>query len=154
MNPQIMQPASRLAGVVDNDRGVLTGDLAAHADARVALLADNIRRYVRDLLAGLLPHSNSTDAVILYQLPSIGQAASDIADVAGAARLRIIGEICRGIGAMVATHQTTGACHIGALRLHLSTLRLIDFDHGDRMAGGDALLDQLRAMRAAIGTIE
>ena len=64
-----------------------------------------------------------------------------------------IGEIARGLDAMVQSAAHGGVWRADAVRLHIQSLGMVDQTRPDR-TGEATILENLRALRRAIGTVE
>jgi hypothetical protein len=83
----------------------------------------------------------------------LGRHALNVADIAGAAGLKTIGEVANGINSLLQNLSSSGLWHSEALRLHLNAMALIN--EGSAGAQAEAVvLERLRAMRRAIGAQE
>jgi hypothetical protein len=150
----IFTPENRLAKILLNVDAPMAHQLIQQADVRVAQLADVIREHVVNKLKKVLDLAGATEADLLAECKAIGANATEIAEVAGAAGLETIGEIARGVAAMVENQVKRGLWHGEALRLHINTLSLVSEGASENPAADAKLADELRVLRKAIGVIE
>jgi hypothetical protein len=129
-------------------------ELVFDANERVKLLEGAIRAYVAEKLKEISWYADQGEEVMFAESRSLADAAFSVAEVAGAAGLQSIGEIARGIGAMVENLFTSGVWHTDALQLHIGALALINEDGSGTTAENAHILERLRAMREAVGVVE
>lgn len=154
IKPRAVSLPNPLAGAVDAATGVAARELVAEAAARVSALRPAIRHYVSLRLREILALSNESDEMLFAESRMLGDAALAVAETAGAAGMETVGEIARGISAMVENLLARGAWHSDALRLHIQALSL-----ASQAADGDApedrlMLDRLQAMRKVLDIAE
>lgn len=154
LKPRVVSLPNPLASAVDAATGDTTRELVADAVARVSALSPVIRRYVSLRLQEILALSGASDEILFAESRRLGDAALAVAETAGAAGLQTVGEIARGISAMVDNLLTRGAWHSDALRLHIQALSL-----ASQAADGDSpedrlMLDRLHAMRKVLDVVE
>jgi hypothetical protein len=171
-NKIIFTPENRLAKVLLNVDAPMAHQLIQQADVRVAQLTDAVREqvicklrkehdvgklekeYVAAKLRAILDLAGVTEEDLLAECQAIGQAATEIAEVAGAAGMATIGEIARGVAAMVENQIKRGTWHGEALRLHINTLSLMGQGDSETPEADAKLADELRVLRKAIGVVE
>jgi hypothetical protein len=151
---RIFTPENRLAKIVQSLDGPQAHELIADADERVGLLGEAIRSYVAGKIDEIMHYASQGEDVLFAECRTLGEAAMNVAEVAGAARLETIGDIARGISAMIDNLITSGVWHTDALRVHLNTLALVNQRDGGRTPENDLILANLRSMREAIGVVE
>lgn len=151
---RIFSPENRLAKILENLDAPPTAELISEAEGRVALLGDAIRSYVAEKLQEILHFSNQGEEVLFAECRTLGDAALNVAEVAGAAGQEAIGEIARGVSAMVDSLITSGVWHSDALKLHLDALALVNQAGGKTTPDTELILARLRGMRQAIGVAE
>ena len=151
-NARIFKPENRLAQAMGG--GQTAADLIAAADARIAALQPAVRSYVDEHLKRILRYATASEDVLFSECRELGRDALAVAEVAGAAGLETIGEITRGINAMVQSLTARGIWHTGALRLHLSALALVSQAQNQGAGDNSVMLNQLHAMRASLGIDE
>jgi hypothetical protein len=154
MSARVFTPENRLAKVLASLEGKTEAELVGAAEARVARLEAVIRDYVKEKLARLLDYARIGEEALFAECRDLGAQANDIAEVASAAGLTAIGEVARGIGAMVDSLIRRGVWHTDALRLHLDALVLLNQRSGANDADDAIMLERLRGMRSAIGVLE
>jgi hypothetical protein len=151
---RIFTPENRLAKILLTLDAPDADDLVMEAEARVGRLSDGIRAYVASKLDEIMGYATQGEDVLFAECRTLGAAALNVAEVAGAARLETVGDIARGISAMVDNLITSGVWHTEALRLHLKALVLVNQGDGGRTPANQQILARLRSMREAIGIVE
>jgi hypothetical protein len=149
----VFTPENRLAKVLASLEGRSKQELVHSAEARAARLQGAIRTYVGEKLERLMAYSAMREEELFAESRELGAHALDVAEVAGAGGLHAVGEIARGITAMIDNLVRRGIWHTDALRLHLDTLALINLRAG-ASPYDDIVLSRLRSMRSAIGVVE
>ena len=153
MSARVFTPENRLAKVLASLEGQTAAQLVDAAQLRVTRLEGVIRDYVGEKLAHLLGYARMGEEALFAESRELGAHANDIADVASAGGLHAVGEVARGISAMIDSLVRHGVWHTDALRLHLDALALLNHSDGDA-TDGDLILSRLRSMRSAIGGVE
>lgn len=151
---RVFKPENRLARILNNHTGKAARDLISDADEHVERLADSIRGFVAGKVRTLARFGDASEDLLFAESRAIGKHALDVAEVAGAAGLGLVGDIARGIAAMVDGLVRDGIWHSDALRLHIRSLQLV---HNAPLAceGGEQdMVDHLFAMRQALGVRE
>lgn len=151
---RIFTPENRLAKILESVEAPTGRELVAEAEACVADLRDSIVAHVADRLSEIATYAAMGDDLLFGGRRALGAAALDVAEVAGAAGLETVGEIARGISAMIDSHFTSGVWRIDALRVHLGALALVNQRAGEDLAEGALVLKHLHTMREAIGVAE
>lgn len=151
---RIFTPENRLAKILGSLEGPTSSELIAEADNRVAALNTAIRAYVGEKLREIMDYATQGDEVLFAECQALSEASLNVAEVAGAAGLGAIGEIARGINAMIDNLVTSGVWHTDALRLHLDSLALVSRDGGGMTPENETILQRLRGMREAVGVVE
>lgn len=151
---RIFTPENRLGKILHSLGGPTTGEMVAEAEQRVEALADTIQSFVAAQVQLILPFAEQDDDVLFAECHILGDAAVQIAEVAAAAKLEAVGEIARGIATMVDGLLAFGVWHGEALRVHIRALKLVTQPQGRLASNDDAIIDQLREMRLAIGLTE
>jgi len=100
------------------------------------------------------PVSGQGEEVLFAECRTLSDAALNVAEVAGAAGMDALGEVARGISAMVESLTTSGVWHSDALKLHLDALALINQAGGRMTEENKVILARLRGMRATVGVTE
>ena len=152
LKPKMIIPRNRLAGMVDAPKGDNARSLVDAAAEQLIVLRPSLEAYVRPRVKRLLSFMAEPDESLFAESRSLGAAALEIAEVAGAADMVTVGEIARGISAMVDSLVANGIWHSDALRVHLHALSLAA--SAADPSGGPIMLDRLRAMRGALGITE
>lgn len=152
--PRIFLPQNPLAAAIDASTGVAPRQLLAEADQRVADLGPRLREFVTARLERLLRFASETDDALYAESRTISGAALEVAEVAGAAGMTTIGEIARGISALVDNLLGKGAWHGDALRLHLQAMALASQAAQDALPEDKLMLDRLQTMRKVLGVTE
>lgn len=96
-------------------------------------------------------HVAAPDDVHLAEIAPISRAAMNVAEVAGAADLEMLGAVAMGIVAMADSWTSAGLWHADALRVHLASLNLVMEAGNDQ---GRQIVQQLQALRRSIGVSE
>jgi len=151
---RIFDPPNRLAKIVQGSEGVCFDELVAASEDRIELLKDQLQIYVRDQVRRVVWFGSLEEEIIFARCAELGQAAMNIADVAGAAQLEQLGEVAHGIRAMIDSLFCKGVWHTDALEAHITSLALLSHEPPPSAKEGDAILKRLARMRAAIGVIE
>lgn len=150
---RVFTPENRLAEVLQTTRGIAANELIADAEKRVADQDASIRAYVFERVKSILSMVDGEDSMTGGRTAEIGARAMQIAEVAGAAGLGSLGEVARGISAMVEAAGPEGSPRPEALALHLDALRLLD-RNGGHVEGEEQMLVRLRALRTAVGVAD
>lgn len=150
---RLFTPPNRLADVLQTGRGAPAHEHIANAEKRVADIAPSIRTYVFERAQRILALANERDAASLQLDPTLGATAQEMSEVAGAADLQGMGEVARGISAIVNWAATASQPRPEALALHLDALRLLEAGEG-HAEGEDQMLERLHALRTALGVPE
>lgn len=151
---RIFTPKNRLAKVLIGDRGEEYDELVARSEKRVESLADDIRAFVAHQISRILCVYECGEVEVFGSCLEISDAAMNIAETAGAAKMEEIGEVARGIRAMVDGLVASGIWHADALALHIDFLALLNGGTPPTQAEARKTLTRLQSMRAAIGIVE
>lgn len=151
---RIFTPENRLANILHSADAPTGAELVAAAEGRLANLQDRIRDYVAEKHKEIVAYAALGDDILFAECGALGEAALGVAEVAGAAGLVTVGEIARGISAMVDSLFSSGVWHTDALRLHIDALALVDPHASDGAPDSDRILKRLRTMREAVGILE
>lgn len=151
---RIFTPENRLAKILQTLDGPTAAELVADADARVAKLSGAIRGYVDEKVGVILAFADQGEDVLFAECRTLSETALNVAEVAGAAGMEAIGEVARGITAMVDSLLTSGVWHSDALKLHLNALTLVNQTGGKMTGDNKVILARLRGMREAVGVTE
>ena len=151
---QIFTPENRLAPILAGLAGETPNKLIADADARVGALRGVIQTYVAKGLEVIAGYATADESVLFAESAVLGDAARGVAEVAGAAGMETIGEIARGICAMIESLTTSGVWHTEALIVHINALKLVNLGAVGRDATDEAILRRLSAVRAAVGVLD
>src|SRR5579875_3517803 len=151
-NARVFTPENPLSKVVQTTGGAGANELIASAEKRVADLGPSIRAYVFERVKAILAIVDDPSAAATGTA-EIGAAAMKVAEVAGAVGLASLGEVARGISAMVEAAGPDGAPRPDAFALHIDALRLLDRS-GGHIDGEEQMLARLRALRTAVGVPE
>lgn len=151
---RIFTPENRLARMLSSLRGDMPEQLILDAEARVGLLQDAIRAYVRDRLSLIIAFAGLDEETLFARCQELGAMARDVAEVAGAGGLDAIGAAAGGINAMVESLVDRGVWHTDALKLHLEALTLLSQGRDPGQDQVKAITSQLLTMRRAIGISE
>lgn len=149
----IFAPDNRLATILD-PQGAPFGELVAAADERLDALGDQIRAFVAAETERMLAIHELGEEEMFGRARELGERASAVAEVAGAAGLDDVGEVANGIYAMVEGLLESGVWHSDALGLHLSVLRLMSSETPLEAKAREATLARLRVMRTRVGVEE
>jgi len=151
---RIFTPENRLLKILESPGGTEKEVLIAAAEEKVAEGASAIAAYVRAEVRRILAYSAESDAILFAECWSLEASALKVAEVAGAAGMEAIGDVTRGIAAMVDSLRTRGALHTEALRLHIQSLGLVSQGTGGRTRENEVVVDRLASMRRAIDIAE
>ena len=151
---RVFTPENRLAKTFGTTAGCSAPELIAAAEVRVTALRPAIRAHVSQKLEAILRYASEGDDVLFAESCNLGEAALSIAEVAGAAGLETVGEIARGISAMVENLVTRGVWHTDALRLHIQALSLTSQTSDDASSENRLMLERLQTMRKVLDVAE
>ena len=151
---RIFTPENRLAKILDNLDAPTAAELVAEAEGRVSKLSVAIRGYVEEKLTTIMAFATQGEDVLFAECQTLSDAALNVAEVAGAAEMEAIGEVARGISAMVDGLISSGVWHSDALKLHLDALALVNQGGGKMTDENKVILARLRGMRDAVGVVE
>jgi hypothetical protein len=151
---RIFTPENRLSKILLAIDAPTSDDLIADASMRVAQLEGAIRAYVAEQLKEIMAYANAGEDVLFAESRTLGDKALNVAEVAGAAGMDAVGEVARGISAMVDNLVSSGVWRTDALKLHLNALALVNRGGGERTPESDLILKRLRGMREAVGVLE
>ncbi|ACG79639.1 cheE protein [Phenylobacterium zucineum HLK1] len=151
---RIFTPENRLAKILEAIQAPTAAELIADAESRVEALGDAIRTYVAEKLEEIRAFAEQSEDVLFAECRTLGETAMNVAEVAGAAGLEAVGEVARGISAMVDNLISSGVWHTDALRLHLDALALVNASGGGMTPENEVILMRLRGMREAVGVVE
>lgn len=149
MAVKIYKPENRLANTITRRDAPTMGELAKAAETRVEALKPPIRTFVEDKVRAIVAQAAATDDALFAECRPLGDQARDVAEVAGAAGMDAIGEVCLGISAMVDGWTRQGLWRVDALRVHLHALTLVNQSTSEDNT--KAVLDRLKLMRRALG---
>ena len=152
--PKIFTPENKLAKVLGGIEALPAEKLVAAANTRVGLLRESLRAYVRSKVEIILSFTDASEVDLFTECAAIEDAALGVAEVAGAAGLAAVGEVARGISAMLASLRSRGAWHTEALRVHIASLAIVSQNGGAGSAENDLVNTRLAVMRRAIGIVE
>ena len=150
---RIFMPANRLAKTLDSPAGVDFHRLVDAAERRVAALAVTIRPYVAEQIARLEAIQREGEESMFGRCREIGEAAMNIAELAGAAGRAPAGDVARGIRAMADNLSYSGLWHSDALALHISALPLLN-DPDLPAKEARIVVGRLHQMRKALKVVE
>lgn len=151
---RIFTPENRLAKILETLDGPTAAELVAEADGRVEKLSAAIQEYVQEKLQAILSFASQGEDVLFAECRTLSDAALNVAEVAGAAGMEAVGEVARGISAMVDSLLTSGVWHSDALKLHLDALALLSQGGVRSSEESKMILARLRGMREAVGVAE
>jgi uncharacterized protein YnzC (UPF0291/DUF896 family) len=147
-------PANRLAQILEGSEGVSFEEMVAASEVRVEDLLPGLRESVREKINAITVIHDEGEDSLFARSQEVGDLAMNIAEVAGAARLPALGEVARGICAMIESLLSAGVWHTDGLNLHIMSLTLLSA--GKPLPADEVrkMLKQLREMRRAIGVLE
>ena len=151
---QITNPPNPLAQILEGSDGVSFDEMVAASAAGIETLLPSIREFVRARIIELTKIFEEGEESMFGRSAEIGALAMNIAEVAGAARLPSLGEVARGICAMVDSLLSAGVWHSEALNLHITSLTLLNAGIPLPPDEIKKMLNQLREMRRAVGVLE
>jgi hypothetical protein len=154
MSIRTITPENRLAKALTERGGRTAEEMAVNARARLETLGEQLRASVEEHLAQIMAMQHEGDRAIRARSLELSHAALSIAEVAGAAGLRPLGEAARGLHAMLEGLLANGLWHAEATTLHIAALGLLSAPDAVGPADVDLVLARLQAMRAAIGVPE
>ena len=146
---RIFHPFNTLAKILGSSTAPTADELMVAAQANVETLADDLRAYVENECTELL-----AKAARPGEEQSLSQTALNIAEVAGSAGLAAMGEVARGIRAMIVSRAEGHGWDNQAFQLHLVTLARFRAGSGDMTPENAELLKGLEAVRHKIGVPE
>lgn len=149
MGARKFKPQNRLANVL-NGGGMTAEELIRAAEARVTALQPTVQNYVAERLKLILRFATVSDDVLFSECQDLGREAMAVAEVAGAGGMETVGEIARGISAMIDSLKTNGVWHTEALRVHLNALLLVSQSRSADPSEGQLILQRLQQMRTAL----
>ena len=150
---RIFTPPNRLANIVEGHEGVAFDTLVAASQERLDLMQDDLQAYVGEEISRIVAIYALGEEIMFARCGELGQAAMNVADVAGVAGLTELGEVAGGIRAMIDSLFCKGVWHTDALEAHITSLILVN--SGGSPEGELAkVLGRLSKMRAAVGVIE
>lgn len=150
--PRVFSLVNRLAKVIDAPNAQPQEVLISKANANVEELGDAFRTHIRAKVSEILAYADQGDDVLHAEREGLGRAALSVAEIAGAANMEAVGEVSRGISAML-SDLASGGWRSDALLVHIRSLGLVS-QLGPPTAPDLLVLDRLAAMRKAIGVVE
>lgn len=154
MSARVFTPENRLASALSSLEAPTLSELANDAEARLARLEGAIRLYVHEKLREIAEYAAKPEEELFAECRSLANHALEVAEVASAGGLAAIGEVARGIKAMVDSLITGGVWHTDALRLHISVITVLNQQVGEGEPDDELVLSRLRNMRRALGVAE
>jgi hypothetical protein len=152
---RIFTPHNRLAKVLTGIEGRSFDELVTASHDRLGQLEDAIHVYVAAQLAAVVDLYAQGEEAMFGRCRELGDLAMNIAEVAGAGKLPAMSEVARGLRAMTDSLVSHGVWHTEALGLHISCLTILARDDAPpNLEHQDAMLRDLKALRAAIGVME
>ena len=151
---KITRPENRLAKVMEGYEGATFGELVAASERRLDTLSKDLRAYVLQQSAEIIGFGGESEDGLFERCKALGDTAMNVAEVAGAAGLDAIGEVARGIRAMVDSLAVAGVWHTDGLKVHIAALAILigkPATPGKEIA---LMLGQLHAMRKSLGVVE
>ncbi|HEY3696718.1 hypothetical protein [Phenylobacterium sp.] len=149
---RVFTPPNRLAKVLIETGGRTADEAAATAGAHIEELGPSLRRAVDIQVLRLIELHRTGEPALSWRAPELSDAAMQLAEIAGAAGRSDLGEVARGVLAMIG-HQTGGP-RADVIDLHLSALALLHGGSGAAGQASDVILRRLQDLRAAIGVSE
>jgi hypothetical protein len=149
--PRIFTPENRLASILGGAGGQSADELTRNAEERLATLKESITDYVAGKLATIKRIASEPEEIIFAECQVMGDAALAICEVAAVAGQAALGDVARGISAMVGALISDGVWHTEALMLHIEALAMIAGDSPPSPAQTAKILARLEAMREWIG---
>jgi len=151
---KVSKPANRLAQILEGSDGVSFAKLVEASEVRVDNLLPGLRESVREKIDAITKIYNGGEESLSAGSTEVGDLAMNIAEIAGAARLPALGEVARGICAMIESLLSAGVWHTDGLNLHIMSLTLLGAGKPLPADEVSKMLNQLREMRRAIGVLE
>ena len=149
MSVKIYKPENRLAKTMPRPGAPTKGELTKAAETRVETLKPPIRSFVEAKVRTIVGQTTASDDQLFSECRALGDQARDVAEVAGAAGMEAIGEVCLGISAMVDGWTRQGIWRVDALRVHLHALTLVNQSTSEDNT--KSVLERLKLMRRSIG---
>jgi len=154
MSARAIMPENRLARALRPAGGLDARELIAQAEARIELLRPSIRAHVQEMVGEIAPFARQDDDSLFAGRRRLGAAALSVAEVAGAAGMVSVGEIARGLSAMLNSILAKGIWHTDPLRLHIHALALAMQAGDDACPQTQLMLARLSQMRKVLDVAE
>ena len=151
---KMSNPANRLAQILEGSDGVSFEEMVAASEVRVENLLPSLRESVREKIDAITEIYEDGEESLFSRSQEVGDLAMNIAEIAGAARLPALGEVARGICAMIESLLSAGVWHTDGLHLHIMSLTLLSAGKPLPADEVSRMLNQLREMRRSIGVFE
>jgi len=142
---------NRISEALLSKDGPTADSLVSDADGRVARLAGRIGAFVDGKVEHLSHWAEMPEDALFSGCQAIGEPAMNIAEVAEAAGLDAVGSVARGLCVMVDGLVSRGIWHTDALRVHLRALVVVHAQSGKQDPDNLRIVEELRALRAALG---
>ncbi|MES2833161.1 MAG: hypothetical protein V4707_00480 [Pseudomonadota bacterium] len=142
---------NRVSKALNSSDAPGAGVLISEADARVAVLAEQIENFVAGQVAQLAMWAEQPEASLFGGCQAIAEPAMNIAEVAGAAEMDAVGAVARGICVMLDDLRRHGIWHTDALRVHLHALTLVQGQTSEQTSAGLRVVEELRCLRSSLG---
>lgn len=151
---RITTPPNRLSRFLGGPGAVASDDLVREAEARVAELKPQLLDFIALEIETILAIGGQSEEIVFAECRALADAALRVAEVAGAADAHALGEVARGIRAMVESLFIAGVWHSDALRLHVEAIAMLA--HGPEQSPEElrVITERLRRMRQRIGVID
>lgn len=146
----IFMPPNTISGVL-NPAGRPAEALVAASETRLRELAPEIRREVLVQAAMICEIRRHGEPALFGLRDDVSEAALRITELAAHGGLEAMGEVARGLRALIDAHSSQGLWREDALDLHLDCLDLLARDQGLAPGEALALVHRLQGVRAAIG---
>lgn len=150
----LFTPRNRLADVLAGPEGDLADALVAEAERRVEGLGPEIRADIDRRCALIDEIVAGGEAEAFGRSLELSDAALAICETAAAAGLEPLGDVARGVRAMIDSLIASGVWHSDALELHVQALTLLRMTPPLPLPQRQAMLTRLRDMRRAVGVVE
>jgi hypothetical protein len=148
---RIFTPKNRLAGIIGDSQDPTAEALQARAEARVESLKEDIEQFLAQRVATIERIATEREDILFAECLALGEAALSVCEVAGSAGHKTLGEVARGIHAMVDALVTQGVWHTEALQAHMNALAVVAANPETPVEDVGKMLARLKAMRDRIG---
>lgn len=149
---RVYSPPNRLSKVLAGPgQGRSADEMLNEAAAGLKAMEASLCETVDGQVARILRlHARGPDAMRAASL-ELGDAALNVAEIAGAAGRAGIGDAARGLRAMIDAHHQTDLWHADAIAVHVAALALLSGPAAPAPAAAAVILRKLHRVRFAVG---